>query len=101
MRAIEIGCRDRRAPRSWWAGPAAARGRVVEGVNGEPRGHSGVHRVADDPVAASVLDSAEVELALPGGVLGDVGQPQLVELLSTELAGDQVWAAPKFPDSRC
>ena len=41
-------------------------------------GHPGVDGVADDPLGAGVLDRAEVELALGGGVLGDVGQPQQV-----------------------
>ena len=32
----------------------------------------------DDPAGADVLDRAQVQLALAGGVLGDVGQPQPV-----------------------
>ena len=55
-----------------------------------PGGHPGVHRVADDPVGVDVLDRAEVELALAGGVLGDVGQPGPVRAGRGELAGDQV-----------
>ena len=43
-------------------------------------------RVADDPVGEHVLDRAEVELALAGVVLGDVGQPQLVRRVGGEVA---------------
>ena len=63
---------------------------MVEGVNGEPRCHPISHRVADDPPAAGDLDRAEVELPLSGGVLGDVGQPQPVDLLGGEGALDKV-----------
>jgi hypothetical protein len=42
------------------------------------------------PIAARVLDRALVELALLGGVLGDVGQPQLVRRLRAEVAGDEI-----------
>ena len=51
---------------------------VTQRRDGQRRGHPGVDRVADDPVGVHVLDRAEVELALLGGVLGDVGQPHLV-----------------------
>jgi len=63
---------------------------VLEGVDGELGGHPLGHGVADDPSAAGVLDRAEVELALAGGVLGDVGQPQLVELVGAEGPFDEV-----------
>lgn len=76
----------------------AQHGGVAKSVDGQLGGHPGVHRVADDLVAASVLDRAEVELALTGGVLGDAGQPQLVEPVGVELPGDQVvvdrWPRP-------
>ena len=69
-------------PRSEWttvpAGLGAGRRRCVSGVDGQLGGHPGGDGVADDPVGAGVLDRAQVELALAGGVLGDVGQPQPV-----------------------
>jgi hypothetical protein len=37
--------------------------------------HPRVDGVAHDPVGEDVLDRAEVELALTGAMLGDVGQP--------------------------
>jgi hypothetical protein len=64
--------------------------RVVEGINGQLGGHPLSHGVADDPPAAGVLDRAEVELPLGGGVFGDVGQPQLVDLVGGEAAFDEV-----------
>ncbi len=61
-----------------------------QGADGELGGHALVEGVADDAVAEQVLDRAAVELALGGGVLGDVGQPQLVGSGGGELALDQV-----------
>jgi hypothetical protein len=53
-------------------------------------GHPLVDRVADDPVAEQVLDRAAVQLAFGGGVLGDVGDPDLVRLGGGEVASDVV-----------
>lgn len=64
--------------------------RVGQGGDGELGGHAVADAVADDPVAAGVLDRAEVELALGGGVLGDVGEPQLVEPVGAEPALHEV-----------
>lgn len=50
----------------------------------------GVDRVPHDPVGVQVLDRAQIELALTGGVFGDVGQPQLVGPLGGETASDEV-----------
>ena len=47
---------------------------VLQGGDGEPGLHPRVDRVPHDPVGEHVLDRAEVELALDGGVLGGVGQ---------------------------
>jgi hypothetical protein len=71
-------------------GSAAASDSAGQGGNGESGGHPVVHRVAHDPPGAGVLDRAEVELALLGGVLGDVGQPQLVGAGCGELAAHEV-----------
>lgn len=47
-------------------------------------GEQGPHTIADpaahDPAREGILDRAEVELAVTGRVLGDIGQPQLVEV---------------------
>ena len=46
--------------------------------------------VADDLVGVAVLDRAQVELALTGGVLGDVSEPDLVRCRGgmREVVGD-------------
>jgi hypothetical protein len=69
---------------------ASQRAGVGQRVDGELGGHPRVHRIADDPVGAGVFDRAEVELALTGGVFGDVGQPELVRPRGGELPLDQV-----------
>src|SRR5699024_4914059 len=48
------------------------------------------HGVAYDPAGEGVLDRAEVELALISPVLGDVGQPQLVDVIGSEVPLDEV-----------
>ena len=75
-RGTGTGCRGRSARRS----PTGSRRAMAlrSASTASCGGHAGVDGVADDPVGAGVLDRAEVELALGGGVLGDVGQPQLV-----------------------
>ena len=70
------GCPDRSARRCRPAG--AARPRCARAATASWAVIREVDRVADDPVGADVLDRAQVELALGGGVLGDVGQPQQV-----------------------
>ena len=64
--------------------------RVVQGVYCETRFHPVADGVADDPSGEHVLDRAEIELALVGPVLGDVGQPQLVDVIRGEVPLDQV-----------
>ncbi len=64
--------------------------RVVQRVHREAGLHTVADRVADDPSGEHVLDGAEVELALVGPVLGDVGQPQLVHVIGGEVPLDQV-----------
>ena len=44
----------------------------------------------DHPAAEGVEDTAAVDLALPGRVLGDVGEPQDVGPVDSEIALDQV-----------
>jgi len=52
--------------------------------------HPRVHRVPDDPAGIDVLHPAEIELALGRGVLGDVGQPQLVRRRGGEIPLHQI-----------
>jgi hypothetical protein len=59
---------------------------VLQRPDGEVGGHAAVRGVADDAVGAGVLDRTEVELALGGRVLSDVGQPQLVGSLGGDVA---------------
>jgi hypothetical protein len=47
-------------------------------------------RPADDPAAPCVEDHGHVDLALGGGVLGDVAHPKAVGALDGELPVDQV-----------
>lgn len=63
---------------------------LVECCNSESGLHSTVDGVADDPVRVRVLDGAEIEGALVGAVLGDVGEPQLVRSSSSEVAAHEV-----------
>ena len=50
----------------------------------------GVDSPADDLAATSIQHGGAVDLALPGGMLGDVRDPQLVQRETVELAVDQV-----------
>ncbi len=54
------------------------------------RGGSRVDRPADHAAAVDVEHDGAVDAALAGGVLGDVGDPQLVGAAAGELAVDQV-----------
>jgi hypothetical protein len=47
-------------------------------VGGQINLLAGIDGPADDPAGVRVDDDAAVDLALPGGMLGDVGDPQLV-----------------------
>jgi hypothetical protein len=49
-----------------------------------------VDGVAHDPVAEDLLDRAEVQLALAGGVFGDVGKPQPVRAGRGEVAAHEI-----------
>ena len=63
---------------------------VAGRCDGQGRFHPGVDRVADDLVRPHVLDRAEVDFALIGAMLGDVGQPQLVRACRGEVPLDMV-----------
>ena len=61
-----------------------------ERVEHQGRGLGRVDRPADDEPGERVEDDAVVDLALPGGVLGDVGHPQLVRRVTRELTADEI-----------
>lgn len=63
---------------------------VAQRQLGQQCDHAGTHRVAHDVGRPHVFDCDEVELALGGGMFGDVGQPQLVRILGGEVTFDQV-----------
>jgi len=69
-------------PRSLWTTTTPVGWRrataVRRAVTASWSGHPLVDGVADDAVAEQVLDRAAVDLALRGGVLGDVGRPDPV-----------------------
>ena len=62
----------------------------VEGVHDELGILDRIDRPSDDASAAGVHNGAAVDLALAGAVLGDVGDPELVELEASELALHQI-----------
>jgi hypothetical protein len=72
-----------------WVGAAVGDGHA-ERVGGQGRGLGGVDGPAHDSTGVHVEHDRAVELALPGGVLGDVGDPQLVRFMPGEVAVDEV-----------
>src|SRR5690625_541108 len=63
---------------------------AVQSVDRQAGLHSRVDRIPDYPARVDVLDRTQVELALAGAVLGDIGQPQLVRAISSEVSLDQI-----------
>jgi len=70
--------------------PTAAVHRHRDGVDDQVGLAVAGHRPADDQPAENVCDTGQVEPALDGGHVGDVGDPQLVRAGRGELAVDQV-----------
>src|SRR5690606_31769278 len=62
----------------------------VQGVDDQGGVLFGVDSPADDLAATSIQHGGAVDLALPGRMLGDVRDPQLVQRETVELAVDQV-----------
>src|SRR5579862_657145 len=81
---------------------AAAGDRHLERVDDELRFEVGPHRPADDPAAVAVHHCREVEPALPGADVLDVGDPEPVRGGRDEVALDQVVGDPDawHPDGR-
>lgn len=76
---LSTRCRSphsRRRARPWRRSATPRTG--LECIDGDLRVHPLGHRVADDPVRPDVLDSAQIQLALPSRVLGDVREPHAV-----------------------
>ena len=72
-----------------WVWVAVADGHV-QGTGDQCCGLGVVDGPADHTAGVGVEDDSAVELAFPGGVLGDVGDPELIALRAVELAVDQV-----------
>lgn len=68
----------------------AASDRCPQGTDREVGGHPVGDGVADDPVGEQVLVRAAVDLALAGGVLSDVCDPDPVRLTCREVALDVI-----------
>jgi len=83
------------------AGPAPVE-RHLQRVEDEFGSHVIGHRPADDPPRERVLDGGEIEPALPGAQVGDVGHPQHVRCGGAKLAPDEVVgdADARHPDRR-
>jgi len=62
----------------------AHRDSVLKRLDGQGELHPRADRVPDDPAAEHVLDRAEIQPALGGPVLRDVGEPQLVRRVCGE-----------------
>jgi hypothetical protein len=69
--------------------PAAGDGHL-ERVDDELGAHVVGHAPADDPPTVSVLDGGQVQPALPGAQVGQVGDPELVGLLGPDASLDEV-----------
>src|SRR5699024_2052814 len=70
--------------------PATTGHSIINRRHSQARFHPRIDGIADDSVAEHVLDRAHVQLALTGVVFGNVGQPQLVDCLGSEVAFDEV-----------
>ena len=75
--------------------PAPRHGHA-EGVVDEVGAQVVAHRPADAVAAAGVDHRRQVEPALPGGHVGDVGEPELVGSLGREVALHEVGGGRSF-----
>lgn len=64
--------------------------RGFKGSHREAGLHPGIDGVAHDAAREGVLDGAQIQLALAGGVLGDVCEPQPVRPVGGDIALDPV-----------
>jgi len=63
---------------------------VAQGRDRQVCGHAIADRVADESTRTCVHQAAEIELALGSPVLGDVGEPDLIDRLGGELPLDEI-----------
>jgi hypothetical protein len=81
---------------------AATVQRHVQRVDDELGAHVIGHRPANDRAGVGVLNGGEVQPALPGAQVGDVGEPQHVRGSRPELALNKVISDPDAGhDDRC
>ena len=64
--------------------------RHPERVHDKGRSCAGVDRPADHSTRERVQHDSAVHLALPRWMLGDIGNPQLVRLVSVKLSLDEI-----------
>jgi hypothetical protein len=69
---------------------ARSRGTIVHAAVLSACGLVAVDRPADHPAGEHIQHHTAVHLALPGGVLGDIGNPQLIRCRPVEPALDQI-----------
>jgi len=70
-----------------WAPPVQAH---LQRVNDELGAHVVGHRPTHDPAAVGVLDGGQVDPALPGPQVGDVGHPEHVRGCRAKASLDEV-----------
>ena len=63
---------------------------IIDGCYCELRLHPRGNRVTDDAIRIDVFDCTDVEFPLTGGVLGDIGEPDLVHPRGREIAPDKI-----------
>lgn len=71
----------------WWPAPPEGH---LDGVDDELGTDVVGHRPAHNSAAEGVEDHGQVDLAVPGGVFGDVHHPQAVRFGGIELAADEI-----------
>ncbi len=62
----------------------------LQSIDGQVGLHPRIHRVPHDSVAEHVLNRTQIQLSFARVVLGNIGQPQLVGLVSGEVPLHQV-----------
>jgi hypothetical protein len=72
---------------------------LLERVDDELGAHVVLERPADDAAAEAVDDNGEVEPALPGAQVGDVGDPQPVRRRRLEVTLDEILGDTRTPNN--
>lgn len=63
---------------------------ILQGCDGQAGLHPRADGVAHDPLAQDVLDRAEIQLPFSREMLGNVGEPELVRPVGSEIAAGEV-----------